>query len=163
MVFFLGKDLLKEGLKTYFAKYKFKNTELSEFIAELSNASKRLGLQINFKEWSDSWLTTAGCAEIELKYEVEEATGNFTSLTLVQTPYNLANTEGNRLRVQALNIAALDENMKVIDNARVETSATAKNTRVFKFVGPQFTKIHAFLINHGAHGYGKFGIDEMSL
>jgi aminopeptidase N len=62
MVFFLGKDILKEGLKTYFNKYKFKNTELSEFIAELSDASERLGLQINFKDWSDSWLKTAGCA-----------------------------------------------------------------------------------------------------
>jgi aminopeptidase N len=26
MVFYLGKDLLKEGLKTYFAKHKFRNT-----------------------------------------------------------------------------------------------------------------------------------------
>lgn len=38
MVFFFGKDLLKEGLKTYFAKYAYKNTELSEFIAELALA-----------------------------------------------------------------------------------------------------------------------------
>ena len=119
MVFFLGRNVLEEGLKTYFRKYKFKNTELSEFIEELSDASKRLGLQINFKEWSDSWLTTAGCAQIELKYERDEETGNFTSFTLVQTPYNLANTKGNRLRVQAFNIAALDENMKIIDTVRV--------------------------------------------
>jgi len=135
MVFFLGRNVLEEGLKTYFSKYKFKNTELSEFIEELSDASKRLGLQINFKEWSDSWLTTAGCAQIELKYERDEETGNFTSFKLVQTPYNLANTKGNRLRVQAFNIAALDENMKLIDTVRVLTSDTASETSFDKFLG----------------------------
>ena len=30
---------------------------------------------------------------------------------MVQTPYNTANIPGNRLRVQALNVASLDENM----------------------------------------------------
>jgi hypothetical protein len=54
---------------------------------------------------------------------------------LVQTPYNLANTNGNRLRVQAFNIAALDENMKIIDQVRVETSATASETSFDKFLG----------------------------
>ena len=53
--------------------------------------------------------------------------------------------------------------MQVIDEVRVETSASVPSTKIFKFVGPQGKKIHAFLINHGAHGYGKFGIDEMSL
>jgi aminopeptidase N len=37
-VFFFGKDILKEGLKTYFAKYAFKNTQLKDFIAEMANA-----------------------------------------------------------------------------------------------------------------------------
>lgn len=39
MIFFLGKDLLKEGLRTYFEKYSFKNTTLEQFIAELSAAA----------------------------------------------------------------------------------------------------------------------------
>ena len=48
MVFYLGPDLLKEGLKTYFKKYSFKNTELKDFIAELSLAALKLGLEVNF-------------------------------------------------------------------------------------------------------------------
>jgi aminopeptidase N len=43
-LFFYGKDLLKEGLKTYFAKYSFKNTQLKDFIAEMADAQKRLGV-----------------------------------------------------------------------------------------------------------------------
>lgn len=38
LVFFFGHDLLKEGLKTYFGKYSFKNTQLKDFIAEMADA-----------------------------------------------------------------------------------------------------------------------------
>ena len=44
-----------------------------------------------------------------------------SNLKLVQTPYN-DNIEGNMLRIQAFNIASLDENMQVIKVHRVETS-----------------------------------------
>ena len=69
MVFFLGKDLLKEGLKTYFKKYSYKNTVLDDFIAELAAAAKKQNLDIDFTQWSNEWLTKAGCAEIELKFD----------------------------------------------------------------------------------------------
>ena len=50
MIFFFGSELLIEGLKTYFEKYKYKNTELKDFIAEMSEAATKLGLDrdINF-------------------------------------------------------------------------------------------------------------------
>lgn len=83
MVFYLGADLLREGLKTYFKKYSFKNTELKDFIAELSAAAKKLGLQVNFKEWSDTWLSKPGCAEIDLKLDQNEATGEISNIKLV--------------------------------------------------------------------------------
>ena len=91
MVFFLGKDILKEGLKTYFKKYSFKNTELKDFIAELSLAATKLGLQVNFSQWSDTWLSKPGCSEIKLDFDRDEASGAITNLKLVQTPYNTNN------------------------------------------------------------------------
>ena len=48
--------MLKEGLKTYFAKYSYKNTELPQFIEELSAASKKLGKTIDLSAWCDTWL-----------------------------------------------------------------------------------------------------------
>ena len=61
-MFFFGKDILKEGLKTYFAKYAFKNTELKDFIAKMANAQKSLGVMLNVDlvQWRESWLKTAG-------------------------------------------------------------------------------------------------------
>ena len=53
--------------------------------------------------------------------------------------------------------------MKIIEVHRVETSATVAETVIDKFTGPQEKKIHALLINHGAHGYGKFGVPELTL
>ena len=80
---------MKEGLKTYFQKYKFKNTELSDFITELSDAAVRLGMQVDLRAWSDSWLTSAGCSEFDLIFERAEGTGLISDLKLVQTPYNI--------------------------------------------------------------------------
>ena len=72
-------------------------------------------MQVNLREWSDSWLTSPGCAEFELKFDRDASTGLLSNLKLVQTPYNTQNIQGNKLRVQALNIASLDENMQIID------------------------------------------------
>ena len=75
LIFFFGQDILKEGLKTYFAKYSFKNTQLKDFIAEMADAQKRLGVEpeVDLAAWSESWLKTAGCALISLDYEADEA------------------------------------------------------------------------------------------
>jgi len=163
MIFFLGKDLLKEGLKTYFDKYAYKNTTLDQFIAELSAAAKRLNIDIDFEAWSASWLTKAGCSSIALDYS-RNASGIISDLKLVQTPWNMEGTPENRLRRQAINVASLDEDMKVIEVKRVETSDSVSETSITDaFVGEQAKKVCAFLINYDCHGYGKFEIDDLTV
>jgi len=54
-------------LKTYFQKYQYKNTVISDFVGELSQAAFKLGVIKDASEmerWADSWLKTPGCAEI---------------------------------------------------------------------------------------------------
>jgi aminopeptidase N len=120
MVFFFGKDFLKEGLKTYFAKYSFKNTELSDFISEMQAAQIRLGIEkeIDFTAWSDTWLKTAGPALIESQIEYG-ADNKITKFNILQTPYNIENIPQNQLRVQRFNIATLDANMKITHEVTV--------------------------------------------
>ena len=77
---------------------------------------------MNFKQWSESWLQTPGCAEFKFNFDRDASTGAISNLVCHQRPYNQENTPENRLRVQAFNIASLDENMRVIDVARVVTS-----------------------------------------
>jgi len=78
LIFFYGKDVLLEGLKTYFAKFPYKNTELKDFIGEMSQAAVKPGTtETNLEQWADEWLTSAGCSEIGL--EVTEENGKIVS------------------------------------------------------------------------------------
>jgi len=43
MIYFFGTKTLKEGLKTYFGKFSFKNTVLDDFVKELAIAAKSTG------------------------------------------------------------------------------------------------------------------------
>jgi len=73
-------------------------------------------------------------------------------------------TPENRLRRQAINVASLDEDMKVIEVKRVETSDSVSETSITDaFVGEQAKKVCAFLINYDCHGYGKFEIDDLTV
>ena len=86
MIFYWGEELLREGLKHYFAKYAYKNTSLQDFIEQMSLAAKKLDLEskrgVTFQAWSDTWLKTAGCGEIELKVETD-ASRVITRATIV--------------------------------------------------------------------------------
>jgi aminopeptidase N len=99
MIFYFGRETLKEGLKTYFSKYREKNATLSDFVRELSSAAKKYGVIEDEQfmiDWTDQWLKTAGCALIELDYTSVD--GKLTGVSVKQTPYNLKNTPDNRLR-----------------------------------------------------------------
>lgn len=79
---------------------------------------------------------------------------------MTQTPYNKTNTSDNKLRVQKFVIGLLDKNMKVYKQLICTTSDT--NETVTVDCGDCEAPV-AFSLNHDAHGYGKFVIDEMSL
>lgn len=74
MLFMYGYDTLKLGLKNYFGKYSFKNTELKDFVTELARAAKETGAvkdEQDMISWSETWLKTPGCADIKLSFESE--------------------------------------------------------------------------------------------
>lgn len=99
MIFYYGKETLKEGLKTYFAKYSFKNTVLTDFVQELANAAFKVGAVKSPQDmisWSDQWLKTAGCAQISLDYHSNE--GILEYVKVKQSPYNIEKVPENRLR-----------------------------------------------------------------
>jgi len=63
---------MRDGLKSYFKKYAFKNTELIDFLNELGKAAKNLGIKENLVEWSHTWLRTSGINIITYEYEADE-------------------------------------------------------------------------------------------
>lgn len=153
---------MKEGLKTYFEKYREKNAELEDFVKELSAAAKKVGAVKDEQfmiDWTDQWLKSAGCALLELDFT--QTNGKLDSVQIKQTPYNQNNTPENRLRDQKFVLALLDKDMKIIKEVTVQTSDKHSVTDVTELKGID-TPV-AFFMNLGAHGYGKFTSDEMSM
>ena len=60
LVSFISEKTFKNGLKTYFAKFAFKNTEFNDFITELQNACDESKLNFDLVKWADSWINTSG-------------------------------------------------------------------------------------------------------
>lgn len=136
MIFFFGKETLKEGLKTYFEKYSFKNTELKDFVNEIAAAATKLGRSPNpdfMINWAESWLKSAGCAVIELDYSVTD--GKYDYVKIKQTPYNLKNTPENKLRLQKFSLALIDKDCKIVKEVTCATSAIEAVTEVAELKG----------------------------
>ncbi len=71
MLYLYGQDVLRVGLQSYFKKYAFQNTELADFLKELGDAAKKMGVAEALVEWSNTWLKTAGINIIEIEVEEE--------------------------------------------------------------------------------------------
>ena len=157
----MGEDVLKDGLKTYFQKYSFKNTEYKDFIGELAAAAERLNVTaVNLSEWADEWLQSAGCSSFKLI--AEEEGGKLKKLSVEQSLYNKENTPLNRLRTQRFQIALLDENMDVVCVINATTSSTNAITEVDDPVAGMPTPA-AYILNYEGYGYGKFDYDDKCL
>jgi len=66
----LGKDVMSKGLKIYFDKHQWKNTQLPDFVGALEEAWKAsgntsMGAEWSLTDWCDTWLKSSGINIIE--------------------------------------------------------------------------------------------------
>jgi len=71
LYYYFGSDVLRRGLKSYFKKYAFKNTELKDFLQELSKAAITVGIKEDLMKWSLSWLESSGINIIKTQFDEE--------------------------------------------------------------------------------------------
>lgn len=74
---FIGRDIMREGIKLYFAQFSYKTTTLQDFIDCLKLALDKNQRPIELKEWVDSWLTKSGVNELTAKIEHREMNGTY--------------------------------------------------------------------------------------
>ena len=76
--YYVGLNQFRDGLRHYFKKYAFKNTEMVDFINSLARASN-----LNLKSWTKSWLNTESLNTVEAIVSYED--GKIKKFELQQT------------------------------------------------------------------------------
>ena len=86
----IGDENFSNKLKSYFSKYKWKNTTYKDFFMELSDVNITLNTNNSFMDIATKWLTKAGLNEISLEYESKN--GEISEFKINQKPIS---HEGN--------------------------------------------------------------------
>ncbi|MDQ0678122.1 aminopeptidase N [Arthrobacter pascens] len=153
LVAWVGPEQFMAGVREYFAKHAWLNTELSDLMVELEKASGR-----DLDHWGRLWLETAGVNTLRPELEVDEA-GDLTSFAILQSAVEEWPTiRPHRLAVGFYNLNGYGKLERV---HREELDVDGERTEVPALAGmPQPDLI---LINDDDLAYAKVRLDEKSL
>ena len=152
LVAWVGKDAFMAGLRTYFRKHEWGNTELRDLLVELEAASGR-----DLSSWSAEWLETAGVNTLRASFETGPD-GRFTAFSILQE----APTDWPALRSHRVAVGLYDlVDGKLVRTGREELDVVGAKTDVPSLVGrPQPALV---LVNDDDLTYAKIRLDEHSL
>ncbi|MGH2773405.1 MAG: aminopeptidase N, partial [Actinomycetota bacterium] len=151
LVAWVGRDAFDEGLRRYFKRYEYGNTELSDFLSCLEETSGR-----DLAQWSKQWLETAGVNTFSASFEEED--GAFTSFDLIQD----AHPDWPTLRSHRIAIGLYeDRDGKLAAADRIEMDASGKRTEVKDLIGKKMPDL--IVINDADLTYAKVRLDDRSL
>ncbi|MDO5644239.1 MAG: aminopeptidase N [Dermabacter sp.] len=151
LVAYVGEDAFFEGLRSYFTKHAWGNTQLSDLLVELEATSGR-----DLRSWSALWLETAGVNT--LRPEITRAAdGTVESFAVLQS----AVEEYPTLRPHRLAIAGYRlEGGALTLGTRLEVDIDGPRTEIPQLVGE---RADLWLVNDGDLTYAKVRLDEDSL
>jgi len=151
LVAWVGEDAFFSGVNNYFKRHEYGNTELSDFLAPLEEASGR-----DLKAWSKVWLEQAGVNTISAKI-VADGT-RIKSATLIQT----APAEHPTLRPHRLRVGLFDiQGNALVRRKSVELDIDGATTPVPQLAGEPMPDL--VLPNDEDLTYTKIGLDGRSL
>ena len=152
LVAWVGQDKFMAGVREYFGKHAWQNTELADLLSELEAASGR-----DLKEWSAQWLETAGVNTLRPEFETDEE-GRFTSFAVLQS----AVEEYPVLRPHrlAIGLYSPDADGKLQRVRRVELDVDGERTEVPELLGEAQPAL--LLLNDDDLAYAKIRLDPVS-
>ncbi|NJC22502.1 aminopeptidase N [Arthrobacter pigmenti] len=153
LVAWVGQDHFMQGVREYFSKHAWSNTELSDLLTELEKASGR-----DLKEWSAQWLETAGVNTLraEIGYDDDGAIASFAVLQSAVADY--PTIRPHRLAIGFYN---LNDDGKLERSHRVELDVAGESTDVPDLLG--LRRPDLVLLNDDDLAYAKIRLDEHSL
>ena len=176
VAYYVGDDILKQGMKDYFSKYAMKNTLMSDFMECFQKAAKSKNMEVDLEKWMASWLQTGGVNT--LSPIIEEKEGCFF-ISIRQDPSEYGHTDV--LREQLIDVATyklvkqegvtediLEEDGKTKTlMCRLEVDQTVERVLVKSAqITPEIltleSKPEAVLINYNNRGYCRLRFDSDS-
>ncbi|MEE9096250.1 aminopeptidase N [Pseudarthrobacter phenanthrenivorans] len=153
LVAWVGPEQFMAGVREYFAKHAWRNTELRDLLVELEKASGR-----DLDDWGRQWLETAGVNTLAPELEVD-ADGNLESFAIVQTAVpEWPTIRPHRLAVGFYN---LNTDGKLERVHREELDVDGERTEVPGLAG--LAQPDLVLVNDDDLAYAKVRLDPKSL
>jgi aminopeptidase N len=151
LVAWVGEKDFFAGLRAYFTKYAFSNTELADLLAELETASGR-----ELGDWAQEWLQTSGVNTLQARFETDDE-GIFTSFAVEQTAIEAFPT----LRRHRIGIGLYNQvEGRLVRTERVETDVRGASTPIPELLDHRQPDL--VLLNDDDLTYAKIRLDERS-
>ena len=151
LVAWVGQEQFFAGLRVYFERHAYGNTELGDLLKALEETSGR-----ELGSWTKEWLQTSGVNTVRPRFQVED--GRFTSFAIEQS----AHPEFPTLRRHRLAVGLYDlTDGALVRRSSVEIDVSGDETDVPELVGEQQPDL--VLLNDGDLTYTKVRLDERSL
>ena len=151
LVAWVGEKDFFAGLRAYFTKHAFSNTELTDLLAELEVASGR-----DLGEWAQEWLQTSGVNTLQARFETDDE-GIFTSFSVEQTAIDAFPT----LRRHRIGIGLYNQiEGRLVRTERFETDVRGASTPIPELLDHRQPDL--VLLNDDDLTYAKIRLDERS-
>ncbi|ALE92305.1 aminopeptidase [Arthrobacter alpinus] len=157
LVAWVGQEEFMTGVRAYFAKHAWGNTELPDLMVELEAASGR-----DLSDWTQKWLETAGVNTFKPAIEVDDD-GLITSFSILQSAVaQFPILRPHRAAVGFYNVATSGDDVgKLVRTHRVELDVDGAVTEVPELVGLERPAL--VLLNDDDLAYAKIRLDPASL
>jgi aminopeptidase N len=154
LVAWVGEDAFFAGIREYFKKHAWGNTELNDLLVELEAASGR-----SLQDWTQRWLQTAGVNTLRPEIEIED--GKYKSVVVIQEPPVAPEGVDQLLRPHHIGIGLYNRSGSSIKrDTRIEIDVDGARTEVPELVGMPAADL--MLLNDGDYTFVKIRLDEKS-
>ena len=155
LVAWVGEEEFLAGVRNYFTKHAWKNTELRDLLSELEATSGR-----DLSDWTAEWLQTSGVNLLRPSVAVG-ADGAYTSVVIEQEPPSSPDGVAQTLRSHRIALGLYDVvEGSLIRRERIEIDVTGARTDVPQLAGVRQPDL--LLVNDDDLTFAKIRLDERS-
>ena len=158
LVAWVGEEPFMAGVRNYFRKHAWGNTQLDDLLTELSATSGR-----DLSDWTQQWLQTSGVNLLRPQISIDDVNGAgiITEAAILQEPPSTPPGLEPVLRSHRIGIGLYDlREGRLVRRERLETDVVGARTDLPALVGQRMPDL--LLLNDGDFTYAKVRLDVRS-